>query len=383
MDVACFIENSRDTVRVVKSVDADATIFVFSHVGYPMGKFALSHELAGLDANIVYLNTPDNSWYQSGIGPDVPGIEETRKLIFEIRQALNAKKSYSVGMSMGGYAAVLFGLLLRMDATLAFTPETLLGKQHSRSWKLNKLRYYDSRYSDLSTLIKNNSSTIINLVYGVYDLTDLALLWKIGDQISTDRNISFLPCMDAHKIPLSVNVRELVKKMIYKNVINGNDIGKIHAPMETFDTDLLVTLRDAADLREASKHIAFRALLEEHAPDRPWRNHMIAESFRSEKRYQESIPYFYRAVAQDGTYPVSCIGLAESLEAAFRYDEATIIWQKLHDMSPHDIQFMRRGAINLMRLGIKDRSEAMYRKILTVKPDDQGALQALSALYEA
>lgn len=369
-------------IKVSRKEGAVNTLFAFSHVGYPEGKFALSGELADIDANVVFVNTTDNSWYQSGAGTEIPTINQLRDVLLQIKTELPSQKTYTVGMSMGGYAAVLFGGLLYADAVLAFTPEINIGLNHGRSWKLNGLKVYDEEYKTLAGIIDRSTSTVFNLVYGIYDLTDLALLWPISEKLQAAGNVNFLPCSDGHKVPLSVGVRNLVRAMLDHRRLQGADLGTFYAPGETFDKTDLLHLRDAVQLHEAGQHPEFRKLLQDHLPDRPWRSYFLAESFRAENNNADAIPSYYRAIAQDGRYAMPYFWLCEALEAEGRYYEAAFAWSRLLQLAPNNIQFNRRCGMNLLRLKIYDGAEKMFRNILRINPEDVAAREQLDALQK-
>ncbi len=375
-----ILAGEHDFIKVARKDGTTRTLFAFSHVGYPIGKFALSHELAGIDANIVFVNTKDNSWYQAGAGDDFPTIGDLKTALAYIRDELSASQSYTVGMSMGGYAAALFGGLLEVDAVLAFTPEITIGTNHGRSTKLNNLRVYDEEFMALSGIISRNQKTVFNFVYGMYDLTDLALLWPIASKLHSGGNVNFLACSDSHKVPLSVGARKLVEGMLDHQTLQSAELGSMAAPGERFSLDLLLVLRDAIQLRESGRHDEFRKLLAAHASDRAWGNFFIAESFRAEKKDREAIPFYYRALAQDGRFQMVYYGLCDALEALGEHHEASLGWRLLIQVSPHNVQFIRRTGMNLLKLNAPDRAKLMFEKILQIKPDDVSAREQLEAL---
>ncbi|MGY9047555.1 hypothetical protein P775_00395 [Puniceibacterium antarcticum] len=375
-----FLSGESQMVKVVRKEGSKRALFAFSHVGYPAGKFALSHDLAGIDANVIFLNAPENSWYQCGIGDDAPSIDHLSCHLMEIADTLGVSESYTVGMSMGGYAAVLFGGLLNVDAVLAFTPEITLGLYHSRSWRLNYVRIYDEKYKTVRDILNKDSKTVFNLIYGTYDLTDLALLWPIAEKINTTSNVNFLPCADAHKVPLSFSTRKLVESMMDHPRLESTELDPVSAPDERFDEPLLLALRDAAHLQETGQHDKFCTQLEESAPDRPWRNHFLAESLRLDGKHADAVAFYYRAIAQDGKFYASYFGLCESLESLGHHQQASLVWGVLLRMRPNEIQFLRRSALNLLRLNIKDGAKSRLERLIALKQDDLPAKELLAKL---
>jgi hypothetical protein len=94
--------------------------------------------------------------YNEGIKGITNNIEET--LTYLRNQIKKYKKIVFVGVSGGGYAAILFGSLLNIDTAIAFIPTTILRKTHANG-KYSNLRpfinqttkyylYGDVKYKD-------------------------------------------------------------------------------------------------------------------------------------------------------------------------------------------------------------------------------------------
>ncbi|MEQ1953275.1 hypothetical protein [Mesorhizobium sp. CN2-181] len=88
-----------------------------------------------VDANRLYVNNGKNEWYQNGVpglGSDLPTTIMNIKLW---ARHLGATEIYTVGQSMGGHGAILFGSLLGARV-LAFGAETTIRLPASRSERL-------------------------------------------------------------------------------------------------------------------------------------------------------------------------------------------------------------------------------------------------------
>jgi hypothetical protein len=86
----------------------------------------------GQPLNLILVRDTANFWYQhgvTGLGRDVDTVAESlRRIIADLRPS----SVCTVGQSMGGYAAILFGVLLRVDQVLAFGPLSYLRADWAR-----------------------------------------------------------------------------------------------------------------------------------------------------------------------------------------------------------------------------------------------------------
>jgi hypothetical protein len=90
--------------------------------GIPPAEFHAS--LKGRDVPGYFIKDFRQSWYQEGLlglSSDVAGTEEVLRALIA-RHA--PKHLVTLGISSGGYAAILFGALLGADRVLAFSPQT-------------------------------------------------------------------------------------------------------------------------------------------------------------------------------------------------------------------------------------------------------------------
>jgi hypothetical protein len=94
-------------------------------LGFPM--FEFSRLTSGLEnTNRIFLRDPRNAWYHQGL----PGISDSVDGVVSFLKQYtghgSTQRSIAVGNSGGGYAAMLFGHLLGVDAVHAFSPKTFI-----------------------------------------------------------------------------------------------------------------------------------------------------------------------------------------------------------------------------------------------------------------
>eukprot|EP00966_Prymnesium_polylepis_P319917 7376333-Prymnesium_polylepis.1 len=103
----------------------------------PFEFFNLLHR-SGIDVKMLFLRDTGMLWYTMGV-PGVSGsIGETLDFIRSELLATRATTLVCLGSSMGGYAALLHGLLLRAHQIVAFGPQLYLGG-HARAAVLRGL----------------------------------------------------------------------------------------------------------------------------------------------------------------------------------------------------------------------------------------------------
>jgi pimeloyl-ACP methyl ester carboxylesterase len=105
-------------IRFVEGLEAKVSVISFTGVGGNLGgmqidEFARSIYGAVPQCNVFYVIDKKRTWYGS----------VASRIVETIRPHLGSTKAITLGNSMGGFGAVLFGGLLPTDAALAFCPQ--------------------------------------------------------------------------------------------------------------------------------------------------------------------------------------------------------------------------------------------------------------------
>ncbi len=77
----------------------------------------------------LFLRDIDREYYLTGLKNSTNNIEETIELIRNLSSVKRYKKTVSVGASAGGFAAILFGHLLKFSKVIAFNPQTAISEE--------------------------------------------------------------------------------------------------------------------------------------------------------------------------------------------------------------------------------------------------------------
>ena len=116
------------------------------------------------NANLRFIVDKNHAHYHKGIDGISTTISETKVFLEKIISGY--KKVVFIGISAGGYAAILFGSLLHISYVISFVPQTIL--------KNNDI--YEKKYNNLASVINNSTQYFI---YGDTSITNTADLHHI------------------------------------------------------------------------------------------------------------------------------------------------------------------------------------------------------------
>lgn len=98
----------------------DTTVVAFSGLAPRNHLFEWTRSLAEIPANFVGVRDPHNAWYQI----DTAAIAQQVAAAIRI---IGGRRTVCIGGSAGGFAAIMFGRMLRAHMTLAFSPQSACG----------------------------------------------------------------------------------------------------------------------------------------------------------------------------------------------------------------------------------------------------------------
>ncbi|MGZ8955823.1 MAG: YqiA/YcfP family alpha/beta fold hydrolase, partial [Methylovulum sp.] len=118
-----------------------------------------------MNENKIFIRDFSQTWYHRGLRNISKDIDTTVTFLQKEINELKPEKVYFVGNSMGGYAAILFSMLLKQGDAIAFAPQTFLSPE------LRK-HYGDMRWSkQIFNIYKLNACK-----NKAYDLRQLLIL---------------------------------------------------------------------------------------------------------------------------------------------------------------------------------------------------------------
>ena len=83
----------------------------------------------------LFLRDVKRNYYMDGLGKTTNDFYETIDFIKKIISKKNYENIFSLGSSSGGFAAILFGNILKFNKVLVFNPQTVLSKEKENEIK--------------------------------------------------------------------------------------------------------------------------------------------------------------------------------------------------------------------------------------------------------
>ena len=121
-----------------------------------------------LPVNMLYVRDLHQMWYFNGLKGVTKSLEDTAQFLRWEIDSQSPNKVVTIGASMGGYAAILFGGLLCADLSIAFAPQTCITKEHCGdpgnplSGMMAKLwnKFPEHQFFDITEIVKRNKVEI-------------------------------------------------------------------------------------------------------------------------------------------------------------------------------------------------------------------------------
>jgi hypothetical protein len=145
-------------------------------------------------ANKIFIRDLQQVWYQQGLPGVAKDIEGIAGFLAERMEEVTPSRTVLVGNSMGGFAAIVIGILLNVDRVLAFAPQTFADRMHrlmyhDRRWpeQMREVhRTRGTRYLDAKPLLRRfRPSCEVDIFYSRYDRLDrvhaerLSFAWNV------------------------------------------------------------------------------------------------------------------------------------------------------------------------------------------------------------
>jgi hypothetical protein len=145
-----------------------------------------------------------NSWWHTSFG-DLPGIGPptlTKFLNEKIKEA-NVGNTLFVGVSMGGYGAILFGCLTGATKVLAVSPQTFLTEDRRKRSLNRKFKGFDidESFTDLKDVLgrTKNDETIYKIWHGKLNGNDT----RAAKRISRFKNVHVYPINSSRHVVIT------------------------------------------------------------------------------------------------------------------------------------------------------------------------------------
>jgi pimeloyl-ACP methyl ester carboxylesterase len=101
----------------------------------------------GITMNRVLVRDPKNAWYHRGVPGLGTHVDEVTGTLRSLIRSIRPGRLITIGQSMGGYAAIMFGILLNADRIVSFGPLSHLDAREA-------VRYGDLRFLSVMELLQ-------------------------------------------------------------------------------------------------------------------------------------------------------------------------------------------------------------------------------------
>jgi len=128
--------------------DNNPLIIIFNSNIFDSNNFEMEKSLITFEVNIIFLRDRYLSWYTKGVYGFSKSLEDTKNKLEEEIIEIKPNKIITIGLSSGGFAALYFGNLLKVNHIIASSPQIIINN-YSIKYYYNKLKHIDNEISVL------------------------------------------------------------------------------------------------------------------------------------------------------------------------------------------------------------------------------------------
>lgn len=142
--------------------------------------------LSKLNVNVIFVRDHQRSWYLNGLS-GVQGAEDPPGVAHVLRSLIPRGSEFrgTVGMSAGGFGAILVGQLMAAPTALSFSGRTLISEEAVRIREAVDIEFkpppLDSPWRDLRPLVVSRPGMKVQIHVGAENLADVAEAERLED----------------------------------------------------------------------------------------------------------------------------------------------------------------------------------------------------------
>lgn len=176
------IKNPTSPIAIDISSNSPILLVAFGGIIGALGMppFEFFNITRNIETKKIYIRDLNQVWYHQGLKDVAADINGIAILLKDMIAKMKPERVVMVGNSMGGYASILFGSLLNVNAVHAFAPQTFIDRRNrllSRDFrwkqqirKTNRIGNKD--FFDLKRLLITNNALDINIYYSTFHRLD-------------------------------------------------------------------------------------------------------------------------------------------------------------------------------------------------------------------
>lgn len=92
-------------------------------MGLGIPRFEFVRASGAINENKIFVCDPYQAWYQRGITAELNSVRTLASFLSQRIEDIRPERVVMIGNSMGGFAALLFGCILKVDKAIAFSPQ--------------------------------------------------------------------------------------------------------------------------------------------------------------------------------------------------------------------------------------------------------------------
>lgn len=182
---------------------------ISSGIAMPPFEFYKASQI--IDENKIFVRDLRQRWYQAGLPGVSNSIQGTAEFLRQRIQCISPRKTYFVGNSMGGFAAILFSSLLNEGMAIAFAPQTFISRVLRR-------KYGDKRWA--RQIARTHLSTIFKKTY--FDLKT-----TIGESTEEPKTQIFVSSADKLDMVHAEYLSDLPSVKVFQLQSGGHQVVKL------------------------------------------------------------------------------------------------------------------------------------------------------------
>ena len=167
-----MIAQNSSWVLTHNSVDKKPFQVIFSSHGVPQGNFEFKSDLEGLPGQRLFLNTPNQDFFEGGVPETADSFQE---LIEQIKEMAGNRSIVVMGSATGGFAAIRAGIALKAQTVLTFSPILDLDAPLSPALKVENAASVPDESRNLLPLIEGATDTQFIIMSAEWDIFHMSL----------------------------------------------------------------------------------------------------------------------------------------------------------------------------------------------------------------
>lgn len=365
--------------KIVEDDSSRRAYVVFSSIDIAPGKFMFFDLMSRIPGSKIFVNDEDNGWYVHGVPGLGNSVLTTGLALSEILRAIDPTEIITLGPSMGGYGAMLYGSLIKAEfprlpvRCLSFGGEFILYARGTKS-RLMSRRPPNMDYADIRPLIEHSFLPVTN-IYGDADITDNAqadAARAVGT--ITSKAVRNAPHAVAHFLAL----RGLLPRLI-TSFANGTEM-LLSVTSSSVTPGFGAALQRgylALQDQNADRALEYLSKATRLCPENATAHYQFGNALSMVDRWEEALHAYEHAADMDPLFGEAHFERAKLLRKLSRNTEAKDCFFRAALLMPYDLAANLSAAHYAKNFKEWYQAEGFLRAAITSQPDHDEARKLL------